>query len=293
MSTNHVALISQTEQVKLGQLALVSAALQKQVTRDFSPIWEIKATVDVFEKLSDVPLGYWPIIIIDDSKDIPEDADGIHKNKDNGQPFALVRATPDWVLSASHECLEMLADPSGNRTIAGNSVKRRQGRVEYLVEVCDPCQSKRFGYSVNGVLVCDFYTPDYFAPVQASGVRYSFQGAIKRPRQVLDGGYLSWFDPESKHIFQLLVDGRSKNFADLGEKPDSGDNLRSFTDRATAKVRRAALKGKVPAHLLLTAALTTRAGRARESAPAPSRLDESVNASAASLQTQIETLIAH
>src|SRR5215510_8814639 len=129
MLINHIALVSQTEQIKLGQLALVSAALQKQVARDFMPVWEIESTVDAFEKLSDVPLGYWPIIIVEDSPKIPEAAGGIHKNQDTGQPFALVRASVDWPLTTSHECLEMLVDPSGNRTIAGNSVKPGQGRV--------------------------------------------------------------------------------------------------------------------------------------------------------------------
>ena len=35
---------------------------------------------------------------------------GIHLD-DNGQPYALVRRTPSWTLAASHEVLEMLADP--------------------------------------------------------------------------------------------------------------------------------------------------------------------------------------
>ena len=37
-----------------------------------------------------------------------------------------------WSLTASHECLEMLADPFGNRLIAGDSPKPDQGRVQIL-----------------------------------------------------------------------------------------------------------------------------------------------------------------
>jgi hypothetical protein len=33
----------------------IAAALQKQATRDFSPIWEVPATVDGFVRLEDVP----------------------------------------------------------------------------------------------------------------------------------------------------------------------------------------------------------------------------------------------
>jgi hypothetical protein len=121
------------------------------------------------------------------------------------------------VLTASHEVLEMLADPFGNRVIAGKSPKRGQGRVEFLVEVCDPSEAAEFGYTVNGLLVSDFYTPAYFDPVANTTVRYSFTGAITEPRQVLKGGYLSWRDPVSNHWWQERWFGTPKpTFHDLG-----------------------------------------------------------------------------
>src|SRR5437867_13297237 len=92
-------------QLSSADASKVAAALQKQVTRDFSPIWEVDATVDAFASLEDVPLGYWPIII---SKDSPDFALGYHTDK-QGQPFSIVRFNANWSLTASHECLEMLA----------------------------------------------------------------------------------------------------------------------------------------------------------------------------------------
>jgi hypothetical protein len=192
-----IALVSESNSVGLPDVTRVSAALQKQVTRDLAPIWDVSATVDAFAKLEDVPLGYWPIMIRDN---IGFRAAGIHLDKD-GQPFALVTAGDDWSLTASHETLEMLVDPFGNRVIAGDSPKSDQGRVEFLVEICDPSESAEFGYTVNGVLVSDFYTPAYFDPIQAPGVRYSFTGALTEPRQVVSGGYLSWHDLVSDHWF--------------------------------------------------------------------------------------------
>ena len=56
-----VALVSQTSSVSLGELVKVSAALQKQVSRDFAPIWKVNATVDSFATLGDVPLGYYNV----------------------------------------------------------------------------------------------------------------------------------------------------------------------------------------------------------------------------------------
>jgi hypothetical protein len=126
---NQVALISQTSKVskvKMNDLALVSAAIQKQVTRDLGPAWNLDASVDNFEELEDVSLGYWQVIIKDD---IPYDAQGIHLNQASGQPFALVKYSEDWPLTTSHEAIEMLVDPSGNRTVAANSPKPDQGRT--------------------------------------------------------------------------------------------------------------------------------------------------------------------
>ena len=145
-------------------------------------------------KLEDVPTGYWTLLIKDDIQ--TSGAAGIHEDN-NGQPFALITASADineWSITASHEALEMLVDPFGNRLVAGDSPKPDQGRVSFLVEVSDPSEAPDFAYSSNGVRVSDFYTPNYFDPVRAAGVRYSDTGAITSPRQVLKGGYLSWQD---------------------------------------------------------------------------------------------------
>jgi hypothetical protein len=230
-----VALVSDTQTVSSADVARVSAALQKQAVRDFGPIWDIQATVDAFDKLEDVPINYWPIIIRDDIKQ--PGAAGVHSDK-NGQPFALVQTADDWPLTASHECLEMLADPSGNRLVAGNPPKlapKKQKRVEYLVEVCDPSEATQFGYTVNGIQMSDFITPHYYDPVKAaSGVRYSFTGAITEPRQVLKGGYVSWHDPISNRWFQITwFSGTKPALRDLGVLARASRSLREMIDEAT------------------------------------------------------------
>jgi hypothetical protein len=225
----HLALVTETTSIEFSELARVGAALQKQASRDLSPIWEISATVDAFPRLEDVPVDYWPVLIQDD---IGVDAAGIHLDKDN-QPFALVSSGPGWSVTASHETLEMLVDPFGNRLVAGESPKSDQGRVEFLVEVSDPSEAEQFGYAVNGIQVSDFYTPNYFDPVKADGVRYSYTSAITEPRQVLRGGYLSWHDPVSDHWWQLQFFGPQPQFKDLGVLNAGGTSLRSLIDRLT------------------------------------------------------------
>ena len=238
-----VALVSESDLAPIADVMKVAAALQKQASRDIAPIWDISATVDAFETLEDVPLGYWPMVVKDD---IGFNAAGIHLDKDN-QPFALISSSSNidsWALTASHELGEMLVDPFGNRLVAGDSPKPRQGRVDFLVEVCDPSEAAQFGYTVNGILVSDFYTPRFFDPVWASGVRYSFTGAITRPRQVLRGGYLSWYDPVSDHWWQKTwFSGSKARFVDLGRLTAKTGSVRSQIDRITCEATARAMAG--------------------------------------------------
>lgn len=218
MLIRQIALLTKTKKVAPDEIMRVSAALQRQVTRDLYPIWNIQATVDGFAAESDVPPGYWKIRVMDK---IPQkNAGGFHVDK-QGQPEADVLWSPTWSLAASHECLEMLVDPFGHQTAAGPSPNPKQGRVNFLVEICDPCESAAFAYTINTgtsneVKVSDFYTPEYFAPVLSAGVRYSFRGSIRAPRQVLIGGYLSWSNPADGHVWQLFGPAGVAKFIDQG-----------------------------------------------------------------------------
>ncbi|MFS0757493.1 hypothetical protein ABC383_22720 [Noviherbaspirillum sp. 1P10PC] len=233
----HIGLISETKNLSFSELSKTSAALQKQAMRDFGPIWNIYATVDAFASLEDVPIDYWPIIVRDDIKF--SGAAGIHLDKD-GAPFALVQYSPGWSLTASHECLEMLGDPTGDIVRAGQSPNPEQGRVNFLVEVCDPSEAAEFSYQVNGIVVSDFYTPNYFDPVAAPGVRYSYSGAIRKPREVLKGGYLSWHDPQTDHWYQeTFFSGKKSEFRDLGLLSQKEGSIRTQIYRLTPEALKA------------------------------------------------------
>src|SRR5205814_624236 len=129
----HVALVPDDNikgRLTAADVATVAAALQKQAVRDFGPLWGVSATVSAFANLEHVPLGYWPIIVGNEG----QGGGGVHLDQNN-QPYALVDLTTDWTVTASHECCEMLADPFGNRVVAGDSPNpKRRGRVEFLVE---------------------------------------------------------------------------------------------------------------------------------------------------------------
>lgn len=194
MLTTHLALVDQSKQLKTREVSAIAAALKTQLARDFHPCWNIPATIDAFPTLKSVPVGHWTIVIRDDIE--RKGAAGVHTDR-SGQPYALVQFGKETGKTCSHECLEMLVDPFGHRLVTSQSIKPGQGKVSYLVEVCDPVESPKYGYRINDILVSDFYTRHFFDPVAAPSVRYSHTGAIDGPRQVLRDGYLSWMVPET------------------------------------------------------------------------------------------------
>ena len=206
-----VALVSRTADVRFEDTTRVAAALTMQVSRDVTPIWGIRATVGAFPDVRHVPPGYWPIFVV---PKLPPDEGGFHWTR-HKQPYAEVEAGDTWSLSASHELIEMLVDPSGNRLVAGPELVEASGsivdnprkQVEYLVEACDPCESGDCAYLIEDVVVSDFFTPHYHDPVASPGTRYSFNGALKHPRQVLPSGYISWFDPSTGDVMQVQYFG--------------------------------------------------------------------------------------
>jgi hypothetical protein len=165
----------------------------------------VRATVTPFLSLEHVPVGYMVVVL---AADVPLRTHGVHYAA-GSRPFALVRYVSltdpgNWSVTASHELLEMLCDPWGNRVMPGRAIGAGGGpdadQVEYLLEVCDPCQ--QYTYLIDGVLVSDFVTPDYYSPYATEGLRYSFTGKIAQPRTVGTGGYITWRTPGTEQIFQ-------------------------------------------------------------------------------------------
>ena len=241
----YIALTSRTDRVGLADLAPVAAALQKQVVRDFAPIWGVTASVGFFPS-ENIPMGYWAVSVEDEV----HQGGGVHLTWNN-QPYALVKYGPSWQLAASHEVLEMLADPWGSRTVPGPALNGGAERVEYLVEVCDPCEDSRFAYTVDGVPVSDFYTPRYFDPVASPTVRYSFQGRILAPRQVLPNGYLCWFDG-ARRLFRAFADENGQLSIDELPALDAQArlSLREHVDQLTPRRQTLLSDAVLPQHLL-------------------------------------------
>jgi hypothetical protein len=240
MLPRRIGIASRSQFVGLHDLAKVAAALNLQVNRDMHTVWNISATVSVLADPDSIEPGVWPIFIVDDVGQ--PGALGLHLTE-HQQPYALVQAGETWSLTTSHECLEMLADPSGNWlipsagiTVVGKEVRDLTGaKFEYLVEVADPSENPANAYMIDDVLVSDFYTPRFFDPLVSPGVQYSFTGRIKRPREVLPGGYISWLNPKLGTMQQLLWFDAKPQIVDLPGSPAKSNrgSLRGFVDSQT------------------------------------------------------------
>ena len=262
MSLIQVGLVDKTKAIDPELMQAVAAALTIQVTRDLPQFWNVQATVTYEPNASKIPPGVWPVFLV---KTLPPGEGGFHLDQHN-QPYAKVIASPgsdEWTIDASHETLEMLVDPNGNRLQPSTSIQIENGKIvdgtgqfAYLVEACDPCEADNFAYPIQGVAVSDFLTPHFYDPVVTPGTRYSFTGAIKAPRQILAGGYISWVNQQSNEMQQLLwVDPtKAPKIVNLG--PASGASLREWVDnymaeaagKTTVRADRHALNEELLAH---------------------------------------------
>lgn len=197
-----------SEPVSRSRLAGVADVLQQQVA-DLARHWAVRATVTTDP--ANAGERPWIVRVVDQS----QAGLGVHLEQDR-VPYAEVTAGPGWTVTASHELLEMLIDPHGRKVVPGFSLDPADPHrpVLFLVEVCDPCETVE--YTISGVQVSDFVTPEFYHRCESGP--YSFMQSVAQPLQVLPGGYISWLDLIDFHWHQVTPDGslvRSGRPADL------------------------------------------------------------------------------
>lgn len=148
------------------------------------------------------------------------------------RPFVEVAYGENWTLGASHDLLEMLVDPMIDRTVTAPSVVPGDRRsVKFPVQICDPCANPRNGYLIDGVLVADFSTQEYWYGSSTRKGKYSYTGALTKPFQVLRGGYLSWQDPKTKQWCQKIWWGKKPEYQGPHTETTSSDEKDSGSIR--------------------------------------------------------------
>lgn len=175
----------------------VVAALQTQVSDHFAPVWGVDADL-TFVPIGGTPApGSWWLAILDNSDQAG--ALGYHDITSEGLPLGKVFAATDlqygynWTVTASHELLEMLADPDVNLTTFVQS--DATSGVLYAYEVCDACEADVYGYQIDGITVSDFVYPTWFESFWSPGAaQFDYGNQIQSPFALLPGGYIGYFD---------------------------------------------------------------------------------------------------
>ncbi|SRR6266566_2414366 len=160
------------------------AAMQTYIDEFVAPVWGTPAKL---VKTMGFKKGAWAMVFLDNA-DQP-DALAYHDLTPDGLPEAkvFVKTTLDdnqlVSVSASHELVEMLVDPATNMMTTGPSPK-----LMYAYESADPVEELTF--RVDGIEMSDFVYPAYFETFHKPGsVRFDHQNKVKKPFQILSGGY--------------------------------------------------------------------------------------------------------
>ena len=225
----HIALVADAPSVPPNYVERVAAAVQKQITRDFGPVWGSYALVDAFPSFDDVPSVYWPIFIEDA---IEEREQGLHRDR-RGQPYARLRGGDLWSVFASQLALEMLCNPYGRHFIQGPWPLDANRRVDFLVEVCKPCG--HLPYTLNGLAVCDFVTPQFYDLQPPADARFSYTGAVERPFQVLPHGHMTWYEADSGDWWHAMNTDGQLHIANVAAPRTSTSHLRAVLDEMAGR----------------------------------------------------------
>jgi hypothetical protein len=196
VATIRVSIINESKLVTAVEVQAAAAALQRQVSEHFAPAWGVDAALSFVAAGAKPLAGSWWLVILDDSDQAG--ALGYHDLTDEAMPLGkvFVKTAQDagvkWTVTASHELLELLADPAINLTVCATE---NNNLVLYAYEICDPCQADEFGYAIDGVAVSDFLFPSWFETFHRSGVvPLDYCGRISVPFTLLPGGYANVLD---------------------------------------------------------------------------------------------------
>lgn len=222
-------IFSRSKDITFAQCQQIAASVQAQLDEDVFPIWGRKGTITAYPDEASVPQHLWKVVVEDNIGQ--PGALGYHTDQFN-QPVAFVAAQGgdlDAVCTTvSHEVLESLMDPFGNRLILALHPMANR-RVRILCEVGDPPEAQ--SYEKKGLQVSDFITPEWYDDEKKDGVKYSFLGSITTPRSLIEGGYISYIDTDGKWYQITFFSGPEPEISGPLDMSTPDESLRETVDR--------------------------------------------------------------
>jgi hypothetical protein len=210
-----IAVINESVAVADGPVTRMLPAFSAQWNTDLNAAWGVGAAQFTFTPRSTTPAaGAWWVVFLDDSDQAG--ALAYHDLTNEGLPISKIFVKSiqadkaSLSVGASHEICEMAVDPWLN-----SAYQDSQG-VFWAGEVCDPVEDNQYGYSIDGVLVTDFVTPNWFGHKDAQGPTDQ-QGKTKSDFEVLTGGYAQKWDPQKG--WQQVTGALAKRFARIATAP--------------------------------------------------------------------------
>lgn len=193
-----VAVLNESKTVSDDEVRAAVVALQKQVHDDFAPAWGVDAELTFVPRDSKPQAGSWWLALADKS-----DYEGMisyHSITAEGLPYVKVSAASagqkgwPWSMAASHELLEMLANPRLNLTVLVSEDNAQTGRI-YTREICDPVVSPNCAYKIGGIVVSDFVYPAWFESFRAPGsTQFDHASHVSAPLEVAADSYVTYCD---------------------------------------------------------------------------------------------------
>ena len=214
MANIKVSIINESTVLADAQVRAAVTDLETQVHKDFAPAWGIDADLAFVPKGATPASGSWWLAVLDDTDQAS--ALGYHDLTPEGLPEGKVFAGTDlklnlqWTVTASHELLEMLADPDIDLAAVQSDPNTGNPTRLYAYEVCDACEDDQFGYTVGKTLVSDFVFPSWFESFWSpGGTQFDQRHKIQQAFQILAGGYIGVLDlPSGSGWYTINAEGR-------------------------------------------------------------------------------------
>lgn len=226
----HIYLYSLSPSFPKSDLVDMVEAMQIQATDHFKPVWGIDIKYHLVDSALDVPVGEW-YMVLQDTIDL-EGANGYHWLDTKGVPVAYILAkdNANLAVTATHEGIELATNAYINKVANAKKIDGIDGEnVDYLVEVADVTYAD-YGYFITvssgkQIKVTDFYYPAFFYGTGiGNNVKYSHTDLPKAPRELVDGGYLSYYDVKGEIWTAVKAEGRvrvNKASEKLGVEPQT------------------------------------------------------------------------